>query len=122
LRDKIPIWRFCLWFPRAIKAHNPKFQRQWFGPYKFQYCLPNNTMLLVIIDKFDPNPILVNINKLKPYRFVKDHTFQLVLIKPSDFLSKEQMEATHFDNLFIKQPIEVTESIETNYSNNVFDK
>jgi hypothetical protein len=24
--------------------------------------------------------------------------------------------------LFIKQPIEVTESIETNYSNNVFDK
>jgi hypothetical protein len=26
------------------------------------------------IDKFDPNPILVNINKLKPYRFVEDDT------------------------------------------------
>ncbi len=55
----------------------------------------------MIIDKFDPNPILVNINKLKPYRFVEGHTFQLVLAKPNDFLSKESMEATHFGNLFI---------------------
>jgi len=31
-----------------------------------QYCLPNNITLLVIINKFDPNPILVNINKLSP--------------------------------------------------------
>jgi hypothetical protein len=23
----------------------------------------------MIVDKFDPNPILININKLKPYRF-----------------------------------------------------
>ncbi len=36
-----------------------------FGPYQIQYCLPNNTILLIIIDKFDPNPMLVNINKLK---------------------------------------------------------
>ncbi len=103
--NKIPIWRFCLWFPGAIKAHNPIFQRQWFGPYKIQYCLLNNTILLTTIDKFDPNPILANINKLKSYRFVEDHTFQPILTKPSDFLSKEPMEATHFDNLFIKQPI-----------------
>jgi predicted P-loop ATPase len=34
-----------------------------------QYCLPNNITLLVTINKFDPNPILVNINKLKPYQF-----------------------------------------------------
>jgi hypothetical protein len=34
-----------------------------------QYCLPNNTSLLVVVDKFDPNPILVNINKLKAYHF-----------------------------------------------------
>jgi hypothetical protein len=26
-----------------------------------QYCLPNNTILLMIIDKFDPNLVLVNI-------------------------------------------------------------
>jgi len=31
-------------------------------------------MLLVTIEKFGHNPILVNINKLKPYRFVEDHT------------------------------------------------
>jgi hypothetical protein len=40
-------------------------------------------MLLVTIDKFDHNPILVNINKLKPYRFVEDHTLQPILVKPS---------------------------------------
>jgi hypothetical protein len=65
-------------------------------------------VLLMTIDKFDLNPILVNINKLKPYGFAKDHIFQLVLTKLSGFLSKEPMEATHFDSLFIKQPIEVT--------------
>jgi hypothetical protein len=40
------------------------------------------------IDNFDHNPILVNINKLKPYRFVKDHTFKFVLVKPSDCFIK----------------------------------
>jgi hypothetical protein len=49
----------------------------------------------VTIDKFDPNLVLVNINKLKPYRFVEDQTFQHVLVKPSDFLPKELVEATH---------------------------
>jgi hypothetical protein len=56
----------------------------------------------VTIDKFE---ILININKLKPYRFTKDNIFQPILTKRSDFLSKEPMEATHFDNLFIKQLI-----------------
>jgi hypothetical protein len=31
------------------------------------------------IDKFDPNLVLVNINKRKLHRFVEDQTFQLVL-------------------------------------------
>jgi len=70
-----------------------------------QHCLPNNIILLLIINKFDLNLILININKYKPYRFAKDNKFQPVLAKPSDFLSKERIEATHFDNLFIKQPI-----------------
>jgi hypothetical protein len=35
-----------------------------------QYCLLKNIVLLVIMDKFNPNPILVNINKLKPYIFL----------------------------------------------------
>ncbi len=42
--------------------------------------LLNNIVLLMTIDKFDPNPILVNINKLKPYKFVEDDTLQFVLI------------------------------------------
>jgi hypothetical protein len=51
----------------------------------------------MIINKFDHNPTLVNINKLKPYKFVEDHTLQLVLVKPNDFLPKEPiMEATIF--------------------------
>jgi hypothetical protein len=31
-------------------------------------------VLLVTIDKFDPNPMLVNVNKLKPYKFIEDRT------------------------------------------------
>ncbi len=56
----------------------------------------------MIINIFDPNPILININKLKPYRFMEFQTFQLVLAKPSDFLPKEPMEVTHSDNLSTK--------------------
>jgi hypothetical protein len=49
-----------------MKTHQPKFQKRWFGSYKIQYCLLNNIILLVTLDKFDPNPIywstLTNIN------------------------------------------------------------
>jgi hypothetical protein len=38
---------------------------------------PINIILLVIIDKFDPNSMLVNINKLKPYWFVEDRIVNL---------------------------------------------
>jgi hypothetical protein len=68
----------------------------------------------VIINKFDPNLILVNINKLKPYRFVEDHTFQPILVKPNVFLSEESVEATHFDNLLYE------ELVVTNHFNNLF--
>ncbi len=58
------------WFPKGRKKHIEKFKKWWFGPYKIQYCLPNNIMLFVNFDKFEPNPILVNINKFKPYRYL----------------------------------------------------
>ena len=48
--------------------HAGKLRNKWFGSYRVQYLLPNNTVLLVTIDKFDPDPIIVNINKLKTYR------------------------------------------------------
>ncbi len=47
-----------------------KFKKKWFGPLRVQYCLPNNTIILVCVNKFEPNPILVNVNKLKPYKYV----------------------------------------------------
>ncbi len=43
-----------------------KFKKIWFGPCKVQYCLPNNTILFYFVNNFEPNPALVNINKLKP--------------------------------------------------------
>jgi hypothetical protein len=65
--------------------------------------IPNNIVLLVTINKFDHNPILVNINKLKPYRFMEDQTLQFVLTNPNDFLLEKPMKVTHFDNTFTKQ-------------------
>jgi hypothetical protein len=47
-----------------------KFKKRWFGAFKAQYCLPNNIVLLVFVNNFELNPILVNINKLKLYRYV----------------------------------------------------
>jgi hypothetical protein len=51
------------------------------------------------IDKFNPNLVSININKLKPYRFIEDQTLQLVLVKLSDFLSKEPMEEKNSNNM-----------------------
>jgi len=80
---------YVLWFQGAISKHAPKFQRQWFGPYRIQYCLPNNIVLIFTIDMFDPNFVLVNVNKLKPYMFIEDKTLQLLLTKPSDLVINE---------------------------------
>ncbi len=40
-----------------------------------------NINLLINIDKFDPNPMLVNIKKLKPYMFIEDKTLKHVFVK-----------------------------------------
>jgi hypothetical protein len=58
-------------FQRAINLHLGKFTRKWFKPYKVQYVLPNNILLLVRIEKFETNPVLVNANKLKPYKYME---------------------------------------------------
>jgi hypothetical protein len=36
-----------------------------------QYVLPNNIVLLVTIEKFETNLVLVNVNKLKPYKYME---------------------------------------------------
>jgi len=53
---------YVLWFLKAIKTHIDKLKKNWFGTYNIWYYFPNNIMLLVIMDQFDPKPILVNIN------------------------------------------------------------
>jgi hypothetical protein len=60
-----------MWFPNGNKSHMGKFIRKWFGSYKVQYVLPNNTMLLVTIEKFETNLVSVNVNKLKPYKYME---------------------------------------------------
>jgi hypothetical protein len=60
-----------MWFPKGNESHLRKFTRKWFGPYKIQYMLLNNIVLLVTSEKFETNPMLVNVNKLKPYKYME---------------------------------------------------
>jgi len=45
-----------------------------------------------MIDKFNLNPTLVNINNFKPYQFVEDNTFRPILIQPNNLLLEESIE------------------------------
>jgi hypothetical protein len=56
----------------------------------------------VIIDKFDPNPILININKLKAYRYIENITLQLVLANPSDLVIDEPIQTKELKPLPIE--------------------
>jgi hypothetical protein len=49
-----------------VKINLGKFTKKWFNLYRGQFCLLNNIVLLIIVDEFDLNPELVNVNKLKP--------------------------------------------------------
>jgi hypothetical protein len=62
---------YVLCFPKGDKSHLGKFTKKWFGPYRIQYVLPNNIVLLVTIEKFETNLVLVNVNKLKPYKYME---------------------------------------------------
>jgi hypothetical protein len=63
-------------------------------------------MLLVRINKFDPNIILVNINKLKPYWFVENSTLQPILAKTNDLLLEEPIEIGRPHNMFTNELVE----------------
>jgi hypothetical protein len=60
-----------MWFLKGNKSHLGKFTRKWFGLYKIQYVLPNNTVLFMTIEKFETNFLLINVNKLKPYKYME---------------------------------------------------
>lgn len=64
---------YVLWFLKGSHTHLGPNPFPWFGPHKMQYCLPNNIVFLVNMDKFDSNFVLVNVNKLKSYNYaIKD--------------------------------------------------
>ena len=79
---------YVLWFPKGANVHTGKLRNKWFGPYRVQYLLSNNTVLLVTVDKFDPDPVIVNINKLKTYRCAKEG---LLNLSSSDHRTKTQL-------------------------------
>jgi hypothetical protein len=66
-----------LWYSKGEKEDVGKFKSQRFRPYR---VLPNNIALLVTVANFEPNPIIMNINKLKSYQFYNED--QLVTITP----------------------------------------
>ncbi len=70
IEKKFQFGDYVLWFPKGEKTYSGKFKKRWFGPFKVQYCLPNNIVLIIYVNNFEPNPILVNVNKLKPYTYV----------------------------------------------------
>jgi hypothetical protein len=61
---------YVLWFPKGNKSHLGKFIKKKLGPYRI-YVLPNNIVLSVTIEKFETNLVLVNMNKLKPYKYME---------------------------------------------------
>jgi hypothetical protein len=70
-KKKFSFSDYVLWFPKGNKSHLRKFIRKWFRPYIVQYVLPNKIALLVTIEKFEANPMLANVNKLKPYEYME---------------------------------------------------
>jgi hypothetical protein len=56
-------------FQRAINHTKGSLLRNGFD--RVQYVLPNNIVSLMTIKKFKTNPVLVNVNKLKPYKYME---------------------------------------------------
>jgi hypothetical protein len=66
----------------------------WFGSYWILYLLSNNIILLIIVNKFDYNPIVININKLKSYKTPKSTFFcnQFTLLIQQIYMGKKYHE------------------------------
>ena len=86
---------YVLWYPKGANIYIGKLRNKWFGPYQVQYLLPNNTVLLVTVDKFDSDPVIVNINKLKTYRCPEEGLSDL---SNSDHQTKTQLIEASFQN------------------------
>jgi hypothetical protein len=86
-----------------------KFKKIWFGPFRVQYYLPNNNVLLVLINNFEPNPILVNVNKLKPYTYLDQIVKGIQSLKNHKFLpsiDEDYTEETSYEDFEDQREIE----------------
>jgi hypothetical protein len=69
-KKKFQYGDYVLCFPKGEKTYLGKFKKRWFGPFKVQYCLFNNNVIIIFVNNFEPDLVLVNVNKLKPYTYV----------------------------------------------------
>ncbi len=63
--------------------------KKWFEPYIVQYVLPSNMILLATFINFEPNLMFININKLKPYKFI-EYEVQIFEVQTSIYQEKPQ--------------------------------
>jgi len=81
--------------------HLGKFKKRWFGPFRVQYCLPNNIVIFIYVNNFELNPILVNVNKLKPYTYVDKKLKRIQSLedqKSLQSINESNMEETFDEN------------------------
>jgi hypothetical protein len=72
-----------------------KFKRRWFGPFRVHYCLPNNIIIFISLNNFEPNMVLVNVNKLKPYKYV-DQTLNKIK-SSNNQMSLKSIDSNHME-------------------------
>ncbi len=88
-------------FPKEKKHIWANSRKIWFGPFLVQYCLPNNIILFVFVNKFELNPVLVNVNKLKPYTYADQTLKGIQSLQDQKFLKsidENHMEKTSYED------------------------
>ncbi len=111
IKKKFQFGDYVLWFPKGEKTHLGKFKKRWFGPCRVHCYLPNN---IVFVNNFEPNLVLVNVNKLKPHTYV-DQTLRGIKYT-EDQKSLQSIEKDHREQTFVEdlEDQKETETIETN--------
>jgi hypothetical protein len=90
IETKYQFGDYVLWFSGELSKHIPlNFKSNGLDLVGFNIIY---LILLMIIDKFGFNPVLININKLKPYWFIEDNTFQPILFKTNDLVPEKLVE------------------------------
>jgi len=117
----IQFWHHVFWFPKCQKTNLGKYTNNWFGPYKIQLCLPNYIMLLVILDKFDLNLILVNVNNLKPYQFLDEEAHTINKVEPMYWEGHKYIKMDDKDDEYLEEFVFMVHMVPFNWNFYVID-